>query len=256
MRAIVVDDEPLARRGIGQLLAREPDVEIVGECDSADVALDAIARLQPDVVFLDVQMPGLDGVSLVRSVDAVTMPLFVFVTAHSNYAAEAFDVQAVDYVLKPVEARRLARACGRVREVLVRRTNTERLDQPDEAGTCLPATAVTTPIRNRMVVHTDERAMVVKPSEIDWFEAAGNYVKIHSQRSVYVVRETLNNLERTLREEPFARIHRSTLVNLDSIKELQPWFSGEMIVIMKDGTRLKLSRTYRRLLEARIPTLA
>lgn len=250
MRVIVVDDEPLARRGLRSLLQGEADVELLGECESAADAVSMIDMLQPDIVFLDIQMPGRDGLSLARSSKGGFAPLFIFVTAHSEHAATAFDAEAVDYVLKPVETSRLARACQRARQALLARTAVHESSLEEPAHNSTPS------IKGRLVVHTDNRAVVVKAADIHWVEAAGNYVRLHAESGVFMVRETMSRLEVALNDEPFVRIHRSTMINLDSVKELQPWFSGEMLVIMKDNTKLKLSRKYRRVLEARVRVLA
>jgi two-component system LytT family response regulator len=254
MRVIVVDDEPLACKGLCHLLRKQIDIDVVAECNSADTALRAIEELRPDAVFLDIEMPGKSGLSIPDLCTRKPAPFFVFVTAHSQHAVTAFDFRAVDYVLKPVETSRLLRACDRLREAISRRD--VESDESDGQPGALPPSAVTSPIKGRLVVHCEDRAYILRPSEIDWIEAAGNYVKIHTGNAMFVVRGTLNSLEVSLQEEPFARIHRSTLVNLDSVKELQQWFSGEIVVVMKDNTKLKLSRTYRRVFETRLRVLA
>ena len=251
MKVLIVDDEPLARTGLKRLLAREADVEIVGECDSAEAALAAIEKHSPDVIFLDVQMPGIDGMSLSRNLQqADDGPLIIFVTAFAEHAALAFEVHALDYVLKPVEARRLSIAVARARSVLQQRAD----DSEDVPGTTTPN--VDRPIKGRVIVHTGKRAIILKIADIDWIEAAGNYVKIHASGVAHTVRESLASLEEIVKDEPFARIHRSAIVNVDSVKELKPWFSGEMIVVMRDGTELRLSRSYRRVFQQRLPILS
>lgn len=243
MKVLIVDDEPLARTGLKRMLAREPDVEIVGECDSAEAGMAAIEKHSPDVIFLDIQMPGIDGMSLSRNLQqADDGPLIIFVTAFAEHAALAFEVHALDYVLKPVEARRLSIAVERARSVLQQRPD----DMPH----------IDRPIKGRVIVHTGKRAIILKISDIDWIEAAGNYVKIHASGVAHTVRESLASLEEIVKDEPFARIHRSAIVNVDSVKELKPWFSGEMIVVMRDGTELRLSRSYRRVFQQRLPILS
>ena len=252
MKVLIVDDEPLARSGLKHLLAREPDVEIVAECESAEAAMAALNRYTPDLVFLDVQMPGIDGMSMTRQLQDTgdDGPLIVFVTAFAEHAALAFEVQALDYVLKPVEAGRLAIAVERARTVLQQRAG-------DVEETADPATPnVVRPIKGRVIVHTGKRAIILKIADIDWIEAAGSYVKIHASGVTHTVRESLGNLEDIVKDEPFARIHRSAIVNIDSVKELKPWFSGDMIVVMRDGTELRLSRSYRRVFQQRLPVLS
>jgi two-component system LytT family response regulator len=254
VRVIIVDDEPLSRKRLRQLLETQPNVEIAAECASASETLAAISELKPDVVFLDIQMPDMNGFEVVAALQNTDMPLIVFVTAYDEYAVRAFDVLALDYVLKPVAPERLRLACERAAAALISKDRrqahrdkmTGLLDQIERDG--LAARTPGTPT-NRLLVRADDRIVMIKTDEINWVEAAGNYVRIHVGKQVYIIRESISRLEAILDPAQFARIHRSTLINLDSVKEMQPWFSGEMLVIMNDGTQLKLSRTYRRQFE-------
>ena len=225
------------------------DVDILRECANGGEAVAAIRELSPDVVFLDVQMPGMDGFQVLEALsgDVARMPLIIFVTAFDEYAVRAFDVLALDYVLKPVAPERLAAACARARATLA-------AHEPERADDRL--LKLLAQLRNdgktgRLFVRANNKVVQLDPAQVKYVEAAGNYVKIHAVQSTYMVRSPLAEMEAMLDGACFARIHRSTIVNLDHVKEFQPWFSGEMIVLMQDGTKLKLSRTYRQEFEAR-----
>ena len=252
MRVIIVDDEALSRTRLRQLLRTHSDIEIVAECMNGAEAIEATERLSPDVLFLDVQMPELSGFDVVAAVSEREPPLIVFVTAFDEYAVRAFDVLALDYVLKPIAPQRLAAACDKARNALASTT----ADQADDRLLSLLAQlrsdgrVAATPGK-RIFVRTANRVIMLNPAEIMWVQAAGNYIKIHTATTPYVVRQPLSEMEELLDAAVFARIHRSTIVNLDHVKEFQPWFSGEMIVVMQDGTRLKLSRTFRQEFETR-----
>lgn len=241
MRALIVDDEPAARARLQRLLEAEA-VEIVGECVDGDEALDAIARLAPDVVFLDVEMPGRDGFGVLGALTADALPAIVFVTAFDSYALRAFEVHAVDYLLKPVSAPRLAAALAEVRA---------RLARDGEPTASHRLRALTDTLRRdgrisgeRLVVRTRGRLLFLRTADIDWVEAAANYVRLHVRGETHIVRESMRGMEERLPPDAFLRIHRSTIVNLDRVKELQPWFHGEYVAILRDGTRLTVSRAY------------
>lgn len=247
IRALIVDDEPLARERLRGLLEAEPDVTVVGECADGEAAVDAIRAEPPDLVFLDVQMPNLDGFGVVEAVGPENMPATVFVTAYDRYALQAFEVHALDYLLKPFDHARFAVALGRARA---------QLQQDRAAGAADQLLAlldeVKTPARKgteRIAVKSAGGVSFLRAEEVDWVEAAGNYAKLHAGRDVHLLRETLNALETRLDPEQFVRIHRSTIVNLDAIKELQPLFHGDYAVILRDGTELVLSRSYRQKLK-------
>lgn len=256
MRAVVIDDERPSRIRLEQLLATEPDVDIVAQCTTGAEAIAAISELRPDVAFLDIQMPDMNGFEVLASLEPADVPLVVFVTAYDEYAVRAFDVLALDYLLKPIAPERLAATCARARSRLTNNHQsvtrqqqfTDLLEQLERDARVMQ-NGGTRAITNRLLVRVDDRVVMIKTDEIKWIEAAGNYVRIHCDRSQYIVRESLTRLESVLDRERFARIHRSTIINLDRVKELQPWMSGEMLVIMEDGKQLKLSRTYRRQFE-------
>ncbi|HJU26204.1 MAG TPA: response regulator [Rhodanobacteraceae bacterium] len=233
LRAVLVDDEVLARLALRQALAAHADVEIVGECGNADEALQVIHKLEPDLLFLDIQMPGMDGFKLLQRLAPERAPLTVFVTAFGEHALHAFDADAVDYVLKPVDQVRFDQAMVRVK-------------QRRPARTPRPADGVAaTPFLQRISVRVGEHIRVIAVAEIDWIGADGNYVRIHTGQSSFLHRETLGNLAASLDPACFLRIHRGTLVNIERVREVHPLFQGNAEVVLLDGTRLNLSRRFR-----------
>jgi two-component system LytT family response regulator len=245
MRVLIVDDEPLARGKLKSLLAREPDVEVVGEAGDGRGALDAIASLNPDLVFLDVQMPELDGFGVLAELPADARPAVVFVTAHDQFALKAFEVHALDYLLKPFDRERLVMALNRARQQLAAPTGQAELQNQLSAllaGMKPPARAAAP---DRIAVKTGGRILFVNTAEIDWVEAADNYVKLHLGKVEHLMRETLSSIEQRLSGAGFVRISRSVIVHPRTVRELQPLFHGDQAVILKDGTRLTLSRTHR-----------
>ena len=239
LRILIVDDETVARRRIRRLLAAEADVAVVGECADGASALSAIAKSKPDIAFLDVQMPELDGFGVVRSLTTAELPAIVFVTAYDRYALRAFDVQAIDYLLKPFTRERFRTALARARERLHGRSNDERVTR------LLEHLRASRHYPTRVAVRTADRFVVVDWSDVDWVEAADNYVRLHVGRREHLVRETLASIERLLDPDRFARIHRSAIVQLDRIVELHPATHGDVDVILRDGARLTLTRTFR-----------
>jgi two-component system LytT family response regulator len=241
VRSLIVDYEPLARERLRALLAGEP-VDIVGECGNGNDALAKIQSTPLDVVFLDVQMPGINGLAVVNHLPAESRPAIVFVTAFEKYALDAFNVQAADYLLKPFDRERLRQALQRVDEQL-RARRADTLQQKLE--TLLADAPPAAKRAERLAVKADGRLVFLKPDEITWVEAADNYVMIHLASGQLMLRETMAALEEKLGTERFVRINRSALVHLDQIKELQPTFHGDYIVLLKDGTKLPLSRSLR-----------
>lgn len=242
IRALIADDEAPARRRIRELLRAHPEVEITAECSNGPDALRAIADLNPDLVFLDIQMPGVDGLQIATTIKGEQMPLIVFVTAYDQYAVRAFEVQAVDYLLKPFDRARfdqtIDRARNELRTRIARKTN-------DEIISLLGELRSRPQYLDRILIKNNDRVSIIKTVEIDWIEAQGNYLRIHFGKQSSLLRETLNNLASQLDPRRFSRIHRSRIVNLDSIQELQPWSHRDYRVILKNGTQLTLSRTYR-----------
>jgi two-component system, LytTR family, response regulator len=239
IRAVIVDDEPPARRRIRALLANEHDVEVIAECRDGREALTVITAAQPDLVFLDVQMPETDGLAVARSVEKAggELPLIVFTTAHSQFAVPAFDVDAVDYLLKPFDPDRFRAAVARARESLgtLRR------------GADLSASAAPTPgtYVDRVPVRMGTRICLVPVGDIDYCEAEANYVRLHAGGQSYLVRETLAGMEAKLDPSRFLRIHRSLIVQLARVESLEPLFHGDYLLRLRSGARLTSGRTYR-----------
>jgi len=247
IRSIIVDDEPLAREGIRILLKDEPDWTIVEECANGQQALDAIRRHCPDVVFLDVQMPGLSGLDVVRGIPPADLPVIVFITAFDRYALSAFDAHAIDYLVKPVKQSRFREAVAQVRTRIQEHrlaATSDRLrallGEMDPRGS---TPAMSYP--DRFPIKSKGRIYFVQSRDIDWVEADDYYVRLHANGKSHLLRETLANMENKLDPRHFRRIHRSTIVNVARIKELHPHVQGEYVVVLHDATKLKLSRTYR-----------
>jgi two-component system, LytTR family, response regulator len=242
IRAVIVDDEPLGRTLIREMLRGDPEIEVVGECSSGSEAIKSIGDLHPALVFLDVQMPEIDGFAVLAALDAARLPMIVFVTAYDQYAVRAFEVHAVDYLLKPFDRERFQRSLQRAKAQL-------RLERHSDVSerilALLEEQKAKTKYLERVVIKANGRIFFLKTSEIDWIEAAGNYVSLHVKKESYLLRETIGGMESQLDPAKFPRIHRSQIVNLDRIRELRPWSHGEYHVILHDGTQLSLSRTYR-----------
>lgn len=250
LRTVIVDDEPTARRGLRLLLERDRGVEIVGEAAGGAEAAELIKREQPDLVFLDVQMPGCDGFEALAKVGDAASPAVVFVTAYDEHALRAFEINAVDYLLKPYDDARFAAALQRAKEEVRRRSAdqvntrlTQLLEylQHDDAR---PAPARDDGATDRILVKSSGEILFLKAEEIDWIEAEGDYMKFHVGGRAHLMRETMARLEARLDPKRFIRIHRSTIVNFDRLRKLSPSFAGEYAVILHDGTKLKLSRGY------------
>jgi two-component system LytT family response regulator len=250
IKAIIVDDEPPARRNLRALLKAVPDIEIVKECGNGRDAVSQIRALEPDLVFLDVQMPEIDGFEVLEQLTDQPLPVIIFVTAYDQYALKAFEVSALDYLLKPFDDARFHKALTGARR---------QIEQQDasELGRKLLNLMGTREVRQdgppryltRLMVKTAGRVIFIRIEEIDWIEAYDNYLRLHVAGRAHLLRQTMNELEAALNPEQFARIHRSTIVNLDRVKELHPHFNGEHMVILQDGTELKLSRGRRERLE-------
>jgi two-component system LytT family response regulator len=258
IRTLLVDDERLARRGLELRLAAAPDVEIVGECENGREALEQIPRLRPDLVFLDIQMPGLSGFDVLAQLPQDSTPVVVFVTAFDRYAIDAFEARALDYLLKPVEDSRLELALERVREHLRTREQAARharlmglLADVNGAGELDPDTLVervkgAAPRYPEILpIKTGREVLRVKAAEIDWIDAAGDYMCIHVGKQTHVIRGTMKDLEAALDPDAFQRVHRSAIVNLRRVRKLRPHANGEYFLTLEGGQELKLSRTHR-----------
>lgn len=240
INALIVDDEPLARQRIRQLIADEPGFAVAGEAGNGLEALAQIESLRPDLVFLDIQMPELDGFGVIEAIGAERMPPTLFVTAFDAHALKAFEVHAMDYLLKPFDRDRFRRALAWIRD------HPHSLRREEGGFKSLMQTLEPVhPRQDRFLVKSGERWLLVRMSDIQRVEAEENYVRLQVDGASHLIRQTMSAILAKLDPQQFKRIHRSTIVNLDHVQELQPWSGGDLIVIMRDGTRLTLSRTYR-----------
>ena len=240
IRTLIVDDMPLSRERTRRYLAEIADVEIVGECGDAEQALALLGSLAPELLLLDVQMPGMTGLALLEKIPAERRPAVVFVTAFDEFAVPAFAAHAVDFLLKPFDRERLDKVLQRVRAHLAGKPAVPKL-----AAVSVPAGETAPAWLGRIAVKSVGRTVFVNAENVDWLETAGNYVCLHAGKETHVVRETMNQLETQLDPGKFVRIHRSTMVRIDAIREVQPLFNGDRVVILHDGTKLTLSRSYR-----------
>ena len=258
IKTLVVDDEPLARRNIRLLLKDDADVEIVGEAGSGQAALELIRKHSPDLIFLDIQMPEMDGFGVLERIEAERMPVVVFVTAFDRYALRAFEFHALDYLLKPFDDARFEKALRQAKQQVERRDIQDLskrlialLESRDETQVPRPAQ---TKYLTRLLIKSAGRVSFLKTDEIDYITAEDYYVKLHVGRKNHLLRETMNEMESRLDPEKFVRLHRSSIVNLERVRELQQLFNGDYAVVLHDGTELKLSRTRREHLEQLLRT--
>src|SRR5215211_6603765 len=249
IRVLVTDDEPIARRRIRRFLRAESNVEVIGEASNGREAIEAIRQHNPDLVFLDVQMPDVDGFGVVQALGADQMPAVIFVTAYDQYALKAFEVNALDYLLKPFDRRRFQKTLERAKAMIrgLRNGNVN-----NQLLSLLGDMRREQQIPDRFIIKSGGRVVFLRVEEIDWMRAVGNYVRLQVGRDSHLMRETMTGMEAKLNADRFMRIHRSTIVNLDRVKEVQPWAKGEYVVIMRDGTRLLMSRRYRERLNERL----
>jgi len=255
IRTLIVDDEPLARRGLELRLRRHADIEIVGEAGNGREAFHAISALRPQLMFLDVQMPGIDGFGLLRALPATQIPLTVFVTAYDQYALAAFAASALDYLLKPVDDARLDESIERARARLTARKTEDHYERLLKLIATLPAGAKSqldtiladepVPAGDKLTIKDGHRLLRIDVESIRWIDAAGDYMCIHAGEDTHVLRGTMQQLERRLDPRRFARVHRSSIVNLARVKEMRPHLNGEYFLVLDSGHELKLSRSYR-----------
>ncbi|QSQ17736.1 LytR/AlgR family response regulator transcription factor [Myxococcus landrumensis] len=246
IRVLIADDEPLARDRVRELLADEPDMTVIGECRDGAEAIAAIRAERPDLVLLDVQMPEPDGFGVLRALAGEYQPAVIFITAHRDFAVQAFEANALDYLLKPFDRERFQQSLARVRER--RRTgatelDAELLERLESLSLRLPAASE--PYVKRLVAKVGWRMRFLRVEDIDYLEAEGNYVSVHQGKQSYLTRETMNALEEKLDPKDFVRAHRSLIVRLDRIEEVEPLGPGEMVLTLRDGTKLTSGRSYR-----------
>jgi two-component system, LytTR family, response regulator len=243
IRALIVDDEPLARWRIRSLLAGVRDVEVVGECANGKEAIQAIEESPPDLLFLDIQMPELDGFDVLRAIGVGRVPVVIFVTAYDQFALRAFEAHALDYLLKPFDDERFAATLERARQ-RIRQQQGGDLDRRVRA--LLEEVRGGGAYLQRLVVPSGHRNVFIRTEEIDWIEAERNYIRLHVGGRAYLLRENLGRIESALDPAKFCRIHRSTIVNIDRIQAVESLFQGEYLVVLRDGTKLTSGRSYRR----------
>jgi len=240
-RVVIVDDEPIAREGVRVQVAKDPTAEIAAECADGPEAVEAIRELQPDIVFLDVQMPSMDGFEVLQNLELDNLPAIVFVTAYDKYALKAFDVNAVDYLLKPFDAARFEKAFNRAKAE-ARGVDTDLLNVG--LRNLIETVRPGQDYLERLVVKSAGRIFFLRVGEIDWIEAAANYVNVHLGRESHLIRETLTALEAKLNPKQFTRIRHSAIINIERIKELHPLFKGAYEIVLNSGTTLRSSRRY------------
>ena len=241
LRVLIVDDETWARRRIMSLLRQQSDIQMVGQCSSGEEAVTKIFELKPDLVILDVQMPGMDGFDVIEAVGVDAMPAVVFATAYDAYAVRAFETHAVDYLLKPFEEDRFRLALTRARKEVERRSG----GPSAELGALIEQLRARSRHLRRIAVPCAGRIAILNVADISWCKAAGNYVALHVRDRQYQLRRTMKELQSTLDPELFVRVHRSAIVNLDHVRELLPWFHGEQVLVLDDDTRITIGRRYR-----------
>lgn len=254
IRTLIVDDEALARAAVRLLLADDPDIEIVGECRDGHAAAAAIRAQQIDLVFLDVQMPGMTGFDVVREIGPERMPVIIFATAYDEYAVSAFEAQALDYLLKPFDDDRFDQALSRAKRAV-------RLSADSKLGKRLARALEQLEARaegrvaaasKKLALKTSRRMVLIELREIDWVEAADYCVRVHVGTAAHLVRESMQDMAQRLDDPRFVRIHRSSIVNIDRVREVQPLFHGDFVVVLRDGTKLRLTRSRRTALEEQL----
>lgn len=241
IRTLIVDDMKLARERLKQALSGDTEIKVIGECANGHEAVIAIAKENPDLVFLDVQMPKMNGFEVVETIGAEKMPTVVFVTAYDEFALRAFEINALDYLLKPIDEERLAKTISRIKRQI---KETGRGDIETRLLQLLGKVENKPGYSRRIAVKTAQHTILVATEDIDWIGGAGNYLELHVGKDVYLIRERFHKLEQKLDPDQFVRIHRSTIVNIERIKMLHPMFNGDHIIVLQDGVKLNLSRTY------------
>jgi two-component system LytT family response regulator len=253
IRALLADDEDLARRGLRARLERTDDIRVIGECATGEETLLAIRRDAPDLVFLDIRMPDMSGLDVAAALDPATGPHIVFVTAYDEYAVRAFEVNALDYILKPVDDNRLSAALTRARQAVRAFRDGQVFRRATHAiadGAAVLRTTTERSLPQRLLVRSGDGMKVISVDEIDWIEASGDYVSIHTGKKAWLLRGTIGEVAERYATQGIVRIHRSTLVNLDRVTELRPLAYGDLTVVLRDGTELKMSRHYREAFDA------
>ncbi len=252
IKTIIIDDEPLGRERIRSFIDEEPEVEIVDECINGKEAIACILNLKPDLIFLDVQMPEFDGFEVLQEIAPDHLPVIIFVTAYDKYALRAFEVNALDYLLKPFDRERFNIALHRAKEYLNKNSTgnfNDRVIHLLEDIKTKQIESTHSGYLEKLVIKSMGRIYFIRVDEIEWIEAAANYVRLHIGKESHLLRQTMNKLELNLNPKNFSRIHRSTIVNIDHVQEIQPWFNGESKIILQNGTKLISSRGFRNIVQ-------
>jgi len=247
-RVLTVDNEAIIRRQLRGLIALDPECELIGECSTAGEAIRSVSNTQPDILFVDVQMPEMDAFEVLRAISG-PLPLVILTSGHGEYAVRAFEARVFDYLLKPFEETRFHDALSRAKSAILRHSAADR------GNRLLNLLESLLPVRQspeRIAVRQNGRVLFIVPGEIDWIEAANNYVCLHCGVETHILRETMSEVEARLAPARFVRIHRSAIVNIDRIKELRPWFRGDFQVILRDGTSLTLTKNHREKLDSHL----
>jgi two-component system LytT family response regulator len=256
IKTLIVDDEPLARRNIRLLLESDPQIDVIGECRNGKEAVHAIRTFTPELIFLDIQMPEMDGFDVLQQVGAEHIHSIVFVTAFDKYALKAFEVHALDYLLKPFDDTRFNKALQTAKSQIEQREmdklTKKLLALLEDRLNAREMLSLERTYLSRLMIKLTNRVILLNVHDIDWIEADGNYAKLHVGRKSHMLREKMHDLESRLDPQQFVRIHRSIIVNLDRIRELYPHFNGDYMIVLADGTQLKLSRSRREALESRL----
>lgn len=248
LQTIIVDDEPLARQRLRNLIKEDEELRILEECENGYEAVNVLKQSTPDILFLDIQMPEINGFEVLNQIEYLKIPAIIFVTAYNEYAIRAFEVHALDYLLKPFDKHRFVIAVERAK-LHVRSLYSGQSERRLQSLVNEMNMKEKLPISKRIMIKTSGRVYFIEFDEIDWIEADGNYVKIHTGEKSHMIRETMNHLEQKLDASKFSRIHRSAIVNIDKIKELQPWFHGDYTILLYSGKKLTMSRNYKELLQ-------
>ncbi len=261
IKVLIVDDEPLAREGIALRLQQENDINIVGECENGSDAIRTILSLKPDLVFLDIKMPKVNGFDVVNAIGAQHMPPVIFLTAYEEYAIEAFKAHAIDYLLKPIDNERFIESLNHARQQILKNAISNRSEQLTQlltqtqglTTTDTKAEQVTSISQNeRLVIRSNGHVYLLEAADIYWVEAEGDYISVHTPQKSHLVRETMKNMEARLNKQGFQRVHRSSIVNLNYVRELISLDNGDYKIILRDDTSVKLSRNYRDILYQRL----
>ncbi len=260
IKTLIVDDEPLARRNLRLLLEKDSQIEIIDECRNGREAVNAIKGLSPDLLFLDIQMPEMDGFDVLEKVGADKIHAIIFVTAFDQYALKAFEVHALDYLLKPFDDLRFEKALQQAKSQIeqreINKLSKKLLALLEDRVSDREHRAQEKTYLHRLMIKLANRVLLLKVADIDWIEADGNYAKLHVGNKAHMLREKMHDLESQLDPDTFVRVHRSIIVNLDRIKELHPHFNGDYVIVLADGTQLRLSRSRREQLEARLKAVS